>query len=87
VKLDEAKIKKEIARVNMIDVLEFRLRWPSRFLLMTSFKTLSRLQHDLINAHKRNFSTNSKIKTDIKVSPIIIITRSVSKMNRNHSVF
>jgi hypothetical protein len=83
-KLDAEKIKNEIARVNIIEVLLFRLRWPSRFLLMTSFSRLSLLQQVAISRDKNPFSTNSKMSTEMNVSPIIIMIKSESKINKNH---
>lgn len=86
-KLDAAKIKNEIAKVNIMLVFELRLRCPSKFLLTTSLSCLSRLQHVFIHTQRKPFSTNSKISTDINVKPMIIITSRVSKINKNHSVF
>ena len=86
VKHEAEKIRNEIASVNMIDVLLLRLRWLSRFLLMTYLSFLSRLQHVIINKAKNPFSTNSKTRTDKKVRPIIINTSSASKISKNHFV-
>jgi hypothetical protein len=86
-KQDAEKMRNEMARVNMIDVLLFLLRCPSKFLLMTAFSLLSRLQQVATRIARKPFSTNSKTSTDRNVRPMMIITKRLSKINKNHFVF
>ena len=73
---DAAKIKKEIASVNMMEVLLLRLRWPSMLDSITFISFLSLRQQVLRVVHKSSYSKNGKSRTHIRESPSMIRTRS-----------
>ena len=73
---DAAKIRKDIARVNIIEVLLLRFRWPSIFDSITFINFLSLLQHEFSETQRSSCSRNGNIRTQIMDRPIIIRTNS-----------
>ena len=73
------KIKKEIARVNIRDVLALRGLCASMFLMITWWSLLSLLQQVLILHQRRKRSRYSKRRTQMNVIPRITIIRTMFK--------
>ena len=75
-KAEAEKIKNEIARVNIRDVLLFLFLWPYMFFSTILRSFLSLLQQVFKVGHKRHCSTNGNIRTQIPVRPTMMSTNN-----------
>ena len=83
VKEDAEKMRKEIDRVNMIEVLLFLFLWPSMFLTMILYTRRSLLQQVFSVSQSRPDSTYWKTSTAMKVSPMIMRIKSILRSTKS----